>query len=245
MACVADGAIDAYAFRRLQAERGVRGIVGGVDEIVRRTRMMRMRFEYRQHQLVRLLIRDRFALPLIQSEQRQRVERRRLDVIGIARVHLPQRIRPRRIPLRLRPGRRVQILHALEPRALLRTPRQCETRFSRRRQLHQRLLRRGGVLLIPHRMRVRHRLAPVSHHVGRVELLRFLKGDRRARIVEVVEEQHAADERRVRGGVRLRREVDRAEHQRGAGVGGVVGHPGHRLGLRDSGDRDQNCGQIN
>ncbi len=136
----------------------------------------------------------------------------------------------------------VQRLRTREPRALAGRTRFRETSRRRGREPAKRGARSRRVLLIPHRVRVAHRFAPVRHHVARIERLRLAERGRRLRIVEVVQIEHAAVERGVRSGRRRCRERDLSEPRLDARLRGVVVHVvvrATRVGhlLRDEGRR--------
>src|SRR5207237_5439047 len=58
----------------------------------------------------------------------------------------------------------------------------------------------GGreVLLIPDRMRVRHRLAPIRHREIGIDLLRLAEAICRCGVFEIVQQSETAEERRLR-----------------------------------------------
>ena len=231
----------AVCARSVDAERGVRWIVDGVDHVVRRARMIGMRAEDASRNGVRAQIRRHIAVALVESQQRQCVEELRFDVVRIRTAKAIEACRPERVAPRFADIFIVQRLRRPEPRALVLRPRLRRSLGRRRRKTTQHGTSGGRVLLIPHRMRIAHRFAPVRHHVAGIELLRLAKGGGGLWIVEIMEVEHAANECRVRGGRGRSREGERAElrgdeRRRGivrhlvmdaSGIGALLGREGH------------------
>ncbi len=138
---------------RLECEDGVVRRVAGVDEVVRRARVIGIALEdalrdrRRPHLLLHAAARVRV--------DRERVEERHLIVLRQLAVQAGEPIHPRPAP------RLIQGTRRLDQAALHR--RQLRVR----RNLRQRGPARRGVLLAPDRMIVRHRLAPESDRAGR------------------------------------------------------------------------------
>ena len=106
------------------------------------------------------------------AEDRQRVERRGVDVIRIARVQRGHRVGVEKIA-RVLLAFAVQHIERTQVIALPFRPRLRQPFRRRGAEALQHRARRRGVLLEPDRMRVRHGLAPVRHGERRIGLLRL------------------------------------------------------------------------
>src|SRR5262249_43390341 len=129
-------------------------------------------------------------------KQRERVERRRLVVIRVRARKLAHPIRVRAIArgfctVAEEPFDGVEIsLLAIGWRLRL-------TVRARRRQPPERRAGLVHVLVVPERLVVAHRLAPVRQGESGVEALRLPERGDRIVVLEAVKQQHAADERRL------------------------------------------------
>jgi hypothetical protein len=185
---------------RVERHRRVLAVVVGVQRVVRRAGMLRVALQDGGGDPAGLE-RDRLVPAAVGDcrEQRQRVERRGLVVARVLARELghASRVGP--------------IARGFVPIAEQRLDRSEVGLLARRRRL--RLPRRGGgrqtiqrrtrlvdALVVPERLIVAERLAPVRQRKAWIDALRLAERRNRIVVLEAVEEQHAADERRLRGG---------------------------------------------
>ena len=110
-----------------------------------------------------------------------------------------------------------QALDRVEIRLLARGRRLRLPRGRRRRQPAERRARLGEVLVEPQRLVVGERFAPVRHREAGIGLLRLPEAVDRVVVLEAVEKQHAADERRLRLRRSGSRKGDAPEERRAPG----------------------------
>ena len=144
------------------------------------------------------------------AQQRERVEARNLVVVRIRRVHPLHGCRVRFVPREL-VARAEQDVHRFDELALLPGRRFRGALGGRPCQPPEHTARGSQVLCRPERMVVAHRLAPVREREGGIGFLRLAEGVGRQIELEVVQRLGPREERRLRGGFRRRRKVDRAE----------------------------------
>ncbi len=145
------------------------------------------------------------------AEQRQRIEGADLVVVGILRIQPRHRVRVGDVARQFVARAEVEHLHRLEQRLLLRQLGLGQPRLVRRRELVERGLRLGDVLLRPQRMVVAHGLAPVGHGEVRVDLLGLLERQGRLVELEVVQGLHSGEKGLLRRGRARGGESDRSE----------------------------------
>ncbi len=150
------------------------------------------------------------AIVLARSQQRHRIQRRCLQIVGIPLVHAPHGFGVCLVALDLA-AFAIQVLNG--PQIILLSLGRCFGHPLRcgGRQARQGLARLLRVLLYPHRMRVGEGLAPVGHGESRVDPAGSLKFFPRVVVLEAVQKQHALDEMALRVGGPRRWEIDVAE----------------------------------
>ena len=182
-----------------QPQRRVDGVVIGVNQIVRRARVIWMIAEHRLDDRRGSHVESEVAPGVGGAEQRERVKCRGVGVVRIRTIEIGHRVRIREIA-RLFVGVAVEDLDGAEVVLLALRLRPCDARLARRRQPRQRFPRGAAVLLHPHGMVVGHRLAPVGHGEVGIDLLRTAKQIGRRGIFEVVELREAGEKAVLGGG---------------------------------------------
>jgi hypothetical protein len=176
-----------------KAERRMDRIVVGMNQVVRRAWVVRILrvdlFDERGGPHVD----GKVASAVAGAEQRQRVERRDLIVGRILVVHALHRLGVGEIAREFLAGT-VQAVERRHPVLFLRRRRFGDSALGRGRQPGQRRLRQIGCGLLPHRVVVGHRLAPVRHREIGVRLLGLLERLLRFVVLEAVHQQDALDE---------------------------------------------------
>ena len=184
------------------------GIVHAVDPVVRRARVLGVAQVHRLRDARGLEEVGQVALAMREPEQRQGMEQPGFVVAGKASRQVGHRLEVARIARTLL-ALAVEHFGGGQP-GLLAFGR-CAGGASGgvRRQLRERRAPGGDVLLVPDRVRVGHRLAPVGEREAGIARLCVQEGFLRRRILEQVQQQHAAHEGGLRGGIpRGGREVE-------------------------------------
>ena len=190
--------------RGAEAERRVQRIVVGVDEVVQRAGMIAALGDDRleQRRGADALARVDFVAP-DGAEDGQGVEDARLDVVRMRRREARHRLLVRGVARGL-VAFAVELCDGIEPRLLPLAARCSLPPFHRAAAAVE-------IDLVPDRMVVRHRLAPVGEGEVRIDALGLLERALRLRVGEVVQQQDAAQEGLLRLGLAAVREGDRAE----------------------------------
>ena len=179
------------------SERGMGGVVVGVNHVMDDTRMIGVRGERLLEQGGRLHVEPDVTALIGEAHHRQSVKRAGIDVVRIG-VEQPFICRHKRgrartsCPLRRAP----QPPPAIGPRGRSRLGR---ARRGRRPKPGEHGTRRLWVLLGPQRMIVGHGLAPIGHDEARIGGLRLSKCFSRGRIFEIVKQREATEERSLGG----------------------------------------------
>ncbi len=190
--------------RRTQPQRRVHRIVVGVDQVMGGARVLWVVAKHLLHHRRRSHVgRDVPALVGC-AQQRHCVEGGGLVVVRILRVQAAHGVGVGEVA---RPLVAVAVQHLQRPQVVFLALGSClsEPRLRCRAQPAQRSQRRLTVLLLPDRMVVSHRLAPVGEREVGVELLSLAKSLGGVGILEAVQQQNASQEgllRSRRAGVR-------------------------------------------
>jgi hypothetical protein len=161
------------------------------------------------------------------AEQRQRVERRDLVVVGPTLVHPGHGLRVRLVALELVAGAVEQAVRRRQERLLDWQRRFRGTRFGRRCEFLEHCARRLEILLRPERVVVAHRLAPIGEREISVDSSCLAERDRGFIELEAVQCFDAFDELGLSSRIARRRKRDGAEllpggdqhHARGGSYG--------------------------
>ena len=184
--------------RGAKAQRRVGRIVVRVNQIVREARVIGMRRERLFESSGGLHVDRRVASTMRRSEERETVERGGVDVVrkrSTDAAHL----------LEIREVARLFVACAVQrlERAQIRTLPVCfafgDSIASARAETLEDAARAAEILFHPHRMVLRHRLAPIGHGERRIDLLRLPERAGGIVVLEVVELSETVQERGLRG----------------------------------------------
>ena len=195
---------------RRQTERRTDRVVVAMDQEVRRARVVRVVPEYLFSDGGGPQVRRHVPHPLTQAEQGERVEDLGFAVRGEARDQPLQGERVRRVSLRFR-AVAVEDFDGFEIRLLPGRRRLGAPGGGRRAEALEGCAGGAQVLLVPDRMRVGERLAPIGEGESGIEALRLAESLRRVPVLEAVQQQHTADELRLSRRGSRRGKLDRPE----------------------------------
>ncbi len=214
---------------RGQTTRCVNRIVVRVNQVVGKTRMVRMRRE-RFFEDGRGLQVDVFVATVVRGpEQRQPVERGCVHVVRVCAVHCLHGVEVGEIACVLVAGA-VQIFYGGKIRPLACGTTLRDANLTRRSEPIEDSPRAAEILFHPHGMVLRHRLAPVGHGEIGIGLLRGTKRPCRVVVLEVVELGEPVVEALLRSRCAGVGEVDVADAADSAGRAGLWRLGAHRRG---------------
>ena len=176
-----------------QAKRRVRRVVVGMDQVVHRPGMQRVRADHILDDGRRAHVGGEVAPAVAGAEQRERVERLHFQIVGIPVVHPAHVGGIGRIARQLL-ALAVERLDGAQPHLLLVVAGLGQALVSARAQPAERGAGRVGRRLAPERVVVCHRLAPIGHRERRSGLLSLHERLFRIVVLERVEKKHAANE---------------------------------------------------
>ncbi len=207
--------------RRAQAKHGVRRIIDTVNEVMRGAGMVGVGREYILRDSGGAQVIGNMAYTGMHAEQREGVEQPHLVVVGPAFGHAGEVPEVGPVAFGLGPLA-IENLQRVQPGALDICAGPCGARLLGRRETVERGPRQVAVLLVPDRVVVSHRLAPVRHDEAGLQRLGLLEALQRGLILEQMQKQHALDEQglclRVVGGGGKRKA---AQYRAGIGRCGV------------------------